>query len=119
MKRSDSPWAGDLDPLELKLDLAGLDVSEAETYVLDQLAVGPHDGALFGEAVVPTRLDLCHYRPAREALQTHPQGLQERPDLELRVSHLVVHRECVVVEHRLYHTEKKSIYVSAQFDYNY
>lgn len=100
-KFSETPWARNVNPLQLELDFAGFDVSEPEAKVLHQFAFTPNDGALFGQAVLPARLDLCHDGSARNVAQAHLESLQERADLELGLAHFVIQRECVMVIHRL------------------
>lgn len=88
---------GKFDPLELELELATLHVPESKAHVLHYLPVPPYHAALLRQAVAPARLYYLDSRVVREAAWLQLQCLHERPDVKLRVSHRVVHAECVVV----------------------
>lgn len=90
-----------MDPFELEVHHAGVNVPELEEDVLHHLAVLPDDVALVGEAAVLAGTHGAHHGAAADVLQVHLDDLHQRLDVELRVAHPVVFAERVLVEHLL------------------
>lgn len=102
---------GKVDPLELELELATLDVPEPKAHVLHYLPVPPNHAALLRQTVAPARLYYLDSRVVREAAWLQLQRLHERPDVKLRVTHWVVHAECVVVVYILDSKKSSQTYI--------
>ena len=88
----------DADPSELQVHDAGLDIPELEEEVLHHLAVLPDDVALVRQAAVTAGANGADHGAAADVLQVHLDDLHQRLDVELRVAHLVVFAEGVLVE---------------------
>lgn len=91
-----------MNPVQLKLYLPTLNISESQEHVLCDFAILPHNGACFRQAILPTRQHFAHHRSTPHLRRRRLHSPHQLRYLELCIPHLVVQSERVSVVHLLH-----------------